>query len=221
MQNAIQDDQIDAGTTEALHAYIVDDVASDRTAAADLAVVAGMQVSLFDDGQSFIDALPDLVPGIVLLDVMMPGVNGADVLDAIVKPDTGHVVIMMSGHSDVPTAVAMMRGGAHDFLLKPLESSETYATLERAAGVLSDIKNASHHQARILKQLRAITPKEMMVLRKLVAGKRNKNIAFEMGVSERTVEVHRSRLIRRVEAATFAGLIAFAVKAGVEPDSRM
>jgi two-component system response regulator FixJ len=219
VQTPVQNDRIAPPSAEPVHAYIVDDVAGDRTAAADLAVVAGMQVSLFEDGQTFIDALPNLVPGIVLLDVMMPVVNGSIVLDAIGKLGTGHVVIMMSSHSDVPTAVAMMRGGAHDFLLKPLGGSDTYATFERAANVLNDVKQASHHQAVILEQLRAITPKEMMVLRKLVAGKRNKNIAFELGVSERTVEVHRSRLIRRVEAATFAGLIAFAVKAGVEPDA--
>ncbi len=204
--------------TKTLLCYVVDDNDVDRAAATRLASGAGLLVRQFNGGESFLAALPGLKPGLVLLDVMMPNVDGAAVLDALMPLDRGDVVVMMSAQADVATAVTTMRKGAHDFILKPLETSDGAAALTRAIAAAGDKQSASSHRAKVTETLRSITPKEMVVLRKLVAGKRNKNIAHELGVSERTVEVHRSRLIRRADSGTFAGLIAFAVKAGVEPD---
>ncbi|MGI9406981.1 MAG: response regulator transcription factor [Hyphomicrobiaceae bacterium] len=208
---------MEGSTGEVRFVYVVDDIADDRTLAAQAVVSAGLQAELFDGGQAFLDALSGLAPGIVLLDVMMPGVDGTAVLEKIGKNAPGFVVIMMSAHADVAIAVKAMRRGAHDFLLKPLAGTETGSTLERAVALLDSAEQDAGDRAEIKSLLTAITPREMAVLRMLLAGKRNKMIAFELGVSERTVEVHRSRLIGRTKAGTFAGLIAFAVKAGVEP----
>ncbi|MGI9408076.1 MAG: response regulator transcription factor, partial [Hyphomicrobiaceae bacterium] len=108
--------------------------------------------------------------------------------------------------------------GAHDFLMKPIDAGEAANTVRRVSGILDAQCNAANLRAEREAAVSTISPKEMLVLRKLLAGKRNKTVAFELGVSERTVEVHRSRLIERVGADNFAGLITFAVKAGIEPD---
>lgn len=208
----------DEHATSPISCYVVDDNDIDRAVAVRLASEAGLKTRFFNGGQSFLTALPTLEPGVVLLDVMMPEVDGAAVLATLTNKNRGDIVLMMSAQADVATAVATMRNGAQDFLLKPLESSETTSTLLRAVENMRDNKTIAVDQKKVQETLRSITPKEMVVLRKLIAGKRNKNVAHELGVSERTVEVHRSRLIRRAESGTFAGLIAFAVKAGVEPD---
>jgi len=215
---ATDNQNVGASLADAMPVYVVDDNDQDRTEAARLAARAGLRVRTFGGGPEVMAVMDRMEPGIVMLDVMMPEVDGPEVLRSLTQREKGDVVIMMSAHGDVATAVAAMRHGAHDFLLKPLDEQGTLDTLERAKAALIDGRTAHQEQQRSARLLADITPKEMDVLRKLVAGKRNKTVAFELGVSERTVEVHRSRLIRRVDAGTFAGLISFAVKAGVEPD---
>ncbi|MEL7544470.1 MAG: response regulator [Pseudomonadota bacterium] len=200
-------------------AYVVDDLEADRLVASRFAIDAGYKVRTFTSGSNLIAELPRLEPGLFIVDVMMPDVDGAAVLDAVLARDLGDMVIMMSAHGDVSTAIGTMRRGAHDFLLKPVGGAESAAVLARAAASFQQERARTDADASTREMLHAITPKEMVVLRKLLAGKRNKNIAFELGVSERTVEVHRSRLIKRTDTATFAGLIAFAVRAGIEPDT--
>lgn len=199
--------------------YIVDDVAADRKIVSQVAIDAGLRVEHFEGGGAFLESLSNLEPGIIFLDVMMPCVDGLSVLDAVMADARDFAIIMMSAQADVATAVKAMRHGAHDFLLKPIDVDEAATTVRRVCSLLDAQSDAANARVERDAVASTISPKEMRVLRKLLAGKRNKTVAFELGVSERTVEVHRSRLIERVRADNFAGLITFAVKAGIEPDA--
>ncbi|MEL6289477.1 MAG: response regulator [Pseudomonadota bacterium] len=197
--------------------YVIDDLSADRHVAQSAIEIAGHSARGFSGGAQLLDALSGLAPGVFLVDLMMPDVDGAAVLDAVTRRDAGDVVLMMSAHADIAAAVGAIRRGAHDFLLKPLDMTEATETLARAVSLFTSRQEAERIEASVRDIVTSITPKEMLVLRHLLAGKRNKTIAFELGVSERTIEVHRARLIKRSNSGTFAGLIAFAVRAGIAP----
>jgi FixJ family two-component response regulator len=186
--------------------HVVDDDDSLRAALLDLLEAAGFEARGYGStGEFLLHPLPDR-PGCVLLDVRMPGPSGLDLQDALKRQGVHLPVIFLTGHADVPTSVRAMKAGAIDFLEKPVARDSLLDALRRAlardALLRSETETARRHHAR----LAVLTPREREVFDRVVAGKLNKQIADELGVSLRTVKAHRAQLMDKLDVASAAEL---------------
>ena len=213
------EDSSPASGSERRCVYIVDDQKADRDAAAAVCAAADYQAVVFSSGDDFLNAAGELAGGCVVLDVKMPGLDGLQVLGALssLRPDMP--VVMMSGESDIPIAVEAMKLGALDFVVKPCERVEFRRAVENAFQAASDLEVQTARAREIEETLSRISPRELEVLKLLLQGCRNKTVAFELGISERTVEEHRSRMMRRLGLSSFAELIRLAVQMGLANDA--
>lgn len=192
--------------------YIIDDDETDRRQTTSCLVGAPFQTHIFESGQSFVDADTRLNNACILLDVWMPVLDGLTVLEEILKRHQTCPVIMLSGKSTLPIAVEAMKRGAVDFLEKPVSSDNLLTAIDRAF----DLKGARAPDDLTREQvLNKVTKREGQVLELLVQGHPNKVVAYKLGIAENTVEVHRQRLMRRLEVKNFAELMRLAVKAGI------
>ncbi len=201
--------------------YIIDDSPDDRERLEAALNDNDYFPQTWSDGLIFLNEFKQLPPGFVLLDVNMPGIDGISVAEKLMGHRTSFPVIMISGHSNIPTAVRAMQNGAYDFIEKPWDIEDILTTLEQ---VSSNIQNSLFHMRQKsgrTKILNKITPRETQVLELLIKGEQNKCIAFHLGIAERTVEMHRSRLMKRLEVKSFAALIRLAVKAGIGEENEV
>lgn len=196
--------------------YIVDDDCLVLQTTAALAQQAGYQVTSFASGVDFLDAMPGLTPAPVLLDVRMPNVDGLAVLARLRQGWAQAPVVMMSGQADIPMAVKAMQCGAADFIEKPIRLNDVRPTIERAVELLNAAGQPDDAALSQAGRLEALSPREREVLALLVRGDQNKVVAQKLGISHRTVEVHRARIMRRLGVATFAELVRLAIACGLE-----
>lgn len=182
---------------------LVDDDASVREGVAAVVEAAGYRVRAFAAAQEFLDALPDIPrPAVLLSDVSMPGMDGFDLQKQMGRERANLPVVLMTAYGTIPMAVKAMRGGAVDFLEKPFSSHDLMAALERA--VDRSIGGAE------TERFAALSPREREVLAYMVKGEPNKVIARHLGISNRTVEVHRSRILHKTGARNLAEVIHMA-----------
>jgi two-component system response regulator FixJ len=173
---------------------------------------AGFKVISYDTPFAFLDAASDLTPGCVLLDLKMPGMDGLQVQALLQEANVVMPVLVMTGQGDVQSAVRAMKAGAVDFLEKPYSDESLIGAIETAlAGVGRANVNCEADDA--VAQLAKLSPRERQVLDALVAGRPNKAIAFELGISVRTVEVHRARMMERLGVRQLAEAVRLAVMA--------
>ncbi len=192
--------------------YIVDDDENDRRQTIECLRGAPFRTHIFESGQRFIDADTQLENACVLLDVWMPVLDGLAVLEDILKRRQDCPVIMLSGKSTLPIAVEAMKRGAVDFLEKPVSPDSLLDAIDRAY----DLRGVRSPDDLTREQLlNKVTKREGQVLELLVQGHPNKVVAYKLGIAENTVEVHRQRLMRRLEVKNFAELMRLAVKAGI------
>ena len=192
--------------------YIVDDDERDRQAVTELLDGSGYDLRLFANGAAFLAEAEDLRNACVLLDVRMPDMDGLTLVKRIAEAHPHCRVIMLSGKSTLPVAVEAMKRGAIDFLEKPVEKDNLLQAIERAFHMRP--QNSGDVLTR--EQLFAkVTRREGQVLELLVQGHPNKVVAYKLGITENTVEVHRQRLMKRLEAKSFAELVRLAVRAGI------
>jgi len=193
---------------------IVDDDASYLTAVARILRASGFAVKKFASAAEFL-AQPELdIPGCVLVDLQMPGLNGLDLQEALAKDGHGLPVIFLSGHGDIPITVQAMRRGAEDFLTKRAPKEDLLDAVKRALD-----RDALQRAGRVrLEALRArfaaLTPREIEVLQHVVQGKLNKQIAFDLGIHERTVKLHRTSITRKLGVYSTAELTKLWLEAG-------
>jgi two-component system, LuxR family, response regulator FixJ len=196
--------------------YVVDDDAAVRRSLERLLDSAGLRVISYETSFAFLDAAPNLVPGCALLDVKMPGLDGLQLQALLLQRDIPLPVIMMTGQGDVQSAVYAMRAGAVDFIEKPYSDDSLFKAIEAA---LARAGNADVGQetAEAAERIATLSPREREVLDALVAGRPHKVIAFDLGISVRTVEVHRARMMERLGVRQFAQAIRLAVLARLGP----
>ena len=193
---------------------IVDDDISFLTAVARMLRASGFAVKKFTSAAEFL-ARPELdVPGCVLVDLQMPGLNGLDLQEALAKDGHGLPVIFLSGHGDIPITVQAMRRGAEDFLTKRAPKEDLLDAVKRALD-----RDALERAGRVrLEALRArfaaLTPREIEVLQHVVQGKLNKQIAYDLGIHERTVKFHRASIMSKLGVYSAAQLTQFWMEAG-------
>lgn len=196
--------------------YIVDDHHLVRSTIESILIDLGLAVQSFASGIEFLEAQPSLAPGAVFLDVRMPKLDGLGVLSHLRQSWAETPVVMISGHADVPMAVSAMRSGASYFLEKPFSRDtiemvvETVLKPNREPGAEPPDSEARQHV------LGSLTARELDVLKRLVAGDGNKKIGLDLGISPRTVEVHRAKIMLRLGTQNFAELIRLALAAGIE-----
>jgi two-component system response regulator FixJ len=201
--------------------HVVDDDAAIRRSLEQLLDAAGFQVISYDTPLAFLDAALGLSPGCVLLDIKMPGMDGLELQSLLVKGNVPLPVIVMTGQGDVQSAVQAMKAGAVDFLEKPYSDELLLKAIESAlAG--ADRANVDREAAEATERIAALSPRELEVLNALVAGRPNKVIAFDLGISVRTVEVHRARMMERLGVRQLAEAVRLAVMAqiGSKPSAR-
>ena len=186
---------------------IVDDDTSVRNALSELILSAGFHSLGFASTRELLDA--DILdrPGCLILDVRMPGASGLDLQDHLAQSGNPKPIIFLTGHGDIPMTVQAMKAGAVDFLTKPVRDQ----TLLDAVRAGIEMDAARRAEAAIVKRnverLQTLTPRERQVLREVARGRLNKQIAFDLGISEVTVKLHRSNVMRKMEAASIGELI--------------
>lgn len=187
--------------------YIVDDDEPVRDAISMLLDTIGLHHQSFADAQSFLDTYDPAQPGCLILDIRMPGISGLDLQDRLLELDAPIPIIFITGHGDIPMAVEAMRKGAVDFIRKPFRDQEL---LDRVNEALSagEQQQAEHDQRQqAVQRLSELTPREQEVFERVAAGQANKVIAIELGISERTVEIHRSQVMHKTESRSLADLV--------------
>jgi two-component system, LuxR family, response regulator FixJ len=197
--------------------YVVDDDAMVRRSMSFALQTAGYEVRPFASGDDFVEALPALPPGCVLLDLRMPGMDGFAVLDSLRKHRSTLPAVMMTGHGDVATAVKAMKAGAHDFIEKPCADDLLLDTLEATFQGAAEGLSAGALRNEAEARLRSLTRREFQVLQALAGGLPNKLIADRLGLSMRTVEMHRASIMDRLHLNSLAELLRLAFAADVEP----
>jgi FixJ family two-component response regulator len=195
--------------------YIVDDDASVVDALSSLLRANGKEVQIFTSGQDFLDYERQDFCACLILDLRMPGLNGLQVQESIAAQTT-IPVIFITGRGDVPSTVTAMKGGAIDFLTKPIDESALLACIEKALERGRKLRSAAIEEKSLLARYRSLTPRERQVLPLLVHGLLNKQAAWELGITEYTVQIHRGHIMRKMEADSFATLVKLASKLDLE-----
>jgi two-component system response regulator FixJ len=194
--------------------HLVDDDASVRRSVGFMLKTSGYQVQTYESGLDLLKRSMDLNPGCILLDIRMPGMDGLEVQQALQDNGVALPVVIMTGHGDVGLAVKAMKTGAVDFIEKPFEKDALLASLQEAFQRLSRKEATKDRKKDAEVRLHALTPRERDVLDGLAQGLPNKTIAYDLGISPRTVEIHRANLMTKlaVRSLSEALRIAFAAQ---------
>jgi two-component system, LuxR family, response regulator FixJ len=198
--------------------YVIDDDEAVRQSLEFLLKTAGMTVRGFDNAKSFLDVLPEIHSGCIVTDVRMPEITGIDLLRRIKEFGVDIPVIVITGHGDISLAVEAMKIGAVDFLEKPFDDD---TLLDAVRGSLTRTAGTAQRNAELTEihdRLAALSNRERQVLEGLVAGKANKMIAFDLGISPRTVEIYRANLMTKMAANSLSDLVRMAMMAGILED---
>lgn len=193
--------------------YLVDDEDAIRRSAGFMLRTSGHKVEAFESGDAFLKAAGGLAPGCVLLDIRMPGTDGMEVQTQLNAQGIAMPVVIMTGHGDINLAVRAMKGGAVDFIEKPFEKAVLMSALEQAWQRLeqSDRRRLRAEEAAI--RLKVLTPRERDVLDGLVEGLPNKTIAYDLGISPRTVEIHRANVMAKLDVKSLSEALRIAFAA--------
>ena len=195
--------------------YLVDDDEAVRRSAGFMLKTSGYQVETFVSGNDLLKNLRGLDPGCILLDIRMPGLDGLEVQQELHKQGVDFPVVIMTGHGDIDMAVKAMKAGAVDFVEKPFHKS---AMLDAVTEGMERLRDSGRHfsrQQEAQTRLNGLTKREREVLDGLVEGCPNKTIGYDLGISPRTVEIHRANLMHKMEVHNLSDLLRIAFAAGL------
>ena len=199
--------------------FVVDDDQAMRNSLKWLIESVGMKVETYSTADDFIQNYYPGRAGCLLLDVRMPGMSGLELQEHFIKHQIKIPIIIITGHGDVPMAVRAMKSGAVDFIEKPFNDELLLESIRNALSMDVEQRAAQAERAEIATRLANLTPREHEVMEMVTAGKANKEIAQTLGVSAKTVEAHRSRVMEKMEANSLADLVKMAVAANIEIDN--
>jgi two-component system response regulator FixJ len=195
--------------------YVIDDDEAMRDSLNFLLDAANFNVTLFESGLAFLDALPGLEFGCVVSDVRMPGLDGIELLKRMKAGNSTFPIVIMTGHGDVPLAVEAMKQGAVDFLEKPFEDDRLIAMIETAIHRAEPAARTEALTQEIAARIASLSPRERQVMDGLIAGLSNKLIARDYDISPRTIEVYRANVMTKMQANSLSELVRLAMRAGL------
>jgi FixJ family two-component response regulator len=200
--------------------FIVDDDASVRKSLARLLRAAGYDTEAFGSAEEFLSRKQHEGGGCIILDVRMPGKSGMELQEELRKADASLPIIFITAHGSIPMGVQAMKKGAVDFLSKPFEEHDLLAAVRSAVEQSSKALADCAERADALAKVSRLTEREHEILRHVIAGTLNKQIAFRLQIAEQTVKLHRGRIMEKLGVHSIADLVRLAEKAGIEPASR-
>jgi two-component system response regulator FixJ len=200
--------------------HVIDDDEAMRQSLAFLLGAVGIEVQTYESAVAFLKVAPDVKAGCVITDVRMPELSGVELLRRLRELKLGIPVIVITGHGDVPLAVEAMKIGALDFLEKPFDDEVLLASVRSALNQLDRDQKRQAERGDIEGRLATLSNRERDVLQGLVAGHANKQIAYDLGISPRTIEIYRANLMTKMQAASLSDLVRMALIAGIlAPDA--
>jgi two-component system response regulator FixJ len=199
--------------------YLVDDDDAIRRSAGFMLRTSGYTVKPFESGVELLKEVKDLEPGCILLDVRMPGMDGLDVQRELRSRGITHPVIVMTGHGDVAVAVQAMKAGAIEFIEKPFEKAVLLSAIEDGYGRIEQSGRAKARADDARVKIGALTAREKEVMQGMARGFPNKTIAYDLGISPRTVEIHRANLMTKLDVASLSDALRIAFAAGMGDES--
>lgn len=192
--------------------YVVDDDSSVRTAVKRLIRSLGFTVETFDSAQAFLNQELHDGPACLVLDIRMPGTSGIQLQEQLAKAGVQIPIIFITGHGNIPMSVKAMKDGAVDFIEKPFEDQKLIDAINVAIARNKQFRKQQAEINKLLLRVDSLTPREHEVFRLVVSGMLNKQIAYDLGMSEKTVKIHRSRVMQKMKATSLADLVRIAGK---------
>jgi RNA polymerase sigma factor (sigma-70 family) len=196
--------------------HVVDDDASFRIAIARRLKLAGYQVATYPSAEQLLERLPDGGElGCILLDVRIPGLSGPELQSRLTELGSILPIVFLTGHADTATTVRAIKAGAEDFLTKPVLSEQLIDAIERAMARHEAVRNQRSKLDSVRALIARLTPREQQVFRLIVRGKINKQIAHELGTTERTIKAHRHQVMEKMQVQSLAELVSIAERLGM------
>jgi two-component system response regulator FixJ len=195
--------------------FLVDDDEALRTATRRLLGACGFAVKAFSSAEAFLEQIDLHAAGCLLLDMRMPGQSGLELQSTLAKRKVFLPIVFLTGHADVPTSVYAMKQGAVDFLEKPVREADLVAAIERALALDERLRRERGERERVERLYARLTAREREVFTQIVAGRLNKQTAQVLGIAERTVKLHRSRVLEKMGAPSVADLVRMAELLGL------
>lgn len=193
-------------TSESAVVYVVDDDLLLRRALLRLLTAAGQRAIAFESAQAFLEGYDPAAPGCAILDFAMPGLNGLELQKTLADRGSVLSIIFLTGRGDVPISVQAMKGGAIDFLSKPVDEAELLAAIDQAVERNRAWREAQTERDTFAMRLSLLTPREREVMALIVEGKLNKQVASTLGTVEKTIKVHRARIMQKMQVRSLAEL---------------
>jgi two-component system, LuxR family, response regulator FixJ len=194
--------------------HVVDDDVDVRQSLSFLLATAGLPVRLHESASAFLNAVKDPPSGCILTDVRMPGIDGIELLRHLRERGFSVPVIVMTGHADVPLAVEAMKQGAADFIEKPFDDGLLIGAIRSALEAHGRAAQHNLQATAIQARFASLSERERQVLAALVAGKANKMIAYDLGISPRTIEIYRANVMSKMQAGSLSELVRMALQIG-------
>jgi FixJ family two-component response regulator len=200
--------------------FVIDDDASVRKGVSRLLRSAGYKSEAFESASDFLAREQHAGPACMIVDVRMPGINGMDLQETLIQRRREEQLVFITGHGDISMCAQAMKAGAADFLPKPFRSDELLQCVERALIRSAEQRLRSADKNKTQHLLDSLTPREFEVMQLVITGMLNKQIAGELGTAEKTVKVHRGRMMQKLGVTSVAELVRLVEKAGVAPAAR-
>ncbi len=200
--------------------FAIDDDASVRKGLKRLLRSAGYKSEIFESASDFLERDQHAGPACVILDVRMPALNGMDLQETLIQRRRDEQLVFITGHGDISMCAQAMKAGAVDFLPKPFRADELLQCVERALIRSTEQRRRSAEKNEARHLLALLTPREFEVMQLVITGMLNKQIAGELGTAEKTVKVHRGRMMQKLRVSSVAGLVRLVEKAGIAPAAR-
>lgn len=192
--------------------FLIDDHASVRHALAEMLSVLGYTVRTYESADNFLQTFEEQHSGCVVADVRMPGTDGIGLVRELASRNAGLPVVLISGHADVPMAVAAIKAGAHDFIEKPVDDVELVAAINRALARTFEQQDMQKSQSALDNRFARLTPRQIEIFDLVVEGFTNHAIAAKLDISVRTVESYRAEVMEKMQAESVAALVRQAIR---------